>query len=144
MKLKELTPEMAYHPATRAGFLGRQFTRGLPLSFFGVFVYAALRLIGKRPVRYRGICDCFEIGEKWGGFALGFFFVTEKGGSERLRAHEYGHCIANASVGGFRMLACSVASAVRYRRHIFREKHGKPVEPYEQWWFERQASELGR
>ena len=117
----------------------RQITRGLPLAAVGAVVYAALRITGHRPKNYRGICEYFEIGENWGGFECGLFFVCGKNASDALKAHEIGHAVQNAARGGFWMLAHSAASAVRYWwRRIFGAKT-----PYDSWKFEGQATDLG-
>ena len=140
--MKEISADNAVFPPDRRTFMRREFTVGLPLSFFGLFVYGFLRLIGKKPHDYRSVCRYFVVGRKWGGVSLGFFFICDSD-DERLRRHEFGHCVQNATVGGFRMLGYSIASGVRYWRYRTREKHGKQNKKYDSWHFERNATLLG-
>lgn len=117
----------------------RQKTKGWALSFVGLIVYGILRLFRCKPRDYLGICPYFEIGKNWGGLEMGWFFICCKGASESLKNHEVGHGIQNAAVGGLRMLFFSICSAVRYwKRELFGAKT-----PYDSWWFESQATELG-
>ena len=70
---------------------------------------------------------------------MGWFFICSKYSSDRLKSHEVGHGIQNAAIGGLKMLALSIGSAVRYWwRNIFEAKT-----PYDAWWFEGQATEIG-
>ena len=70
---------------------------------------------------------------------MGWFFICCKGAPESLKNHEVGHGIQNAAVGGLRMLFFSICSAFRYwKRELFGAKT-----PYDAWWFEAQATELG-
>ena len=70
---------------------------------------------------------------------MGWFFICSKDSNEELKNHEVGHGIQNAAFGGLRMLMLSIGSALRYRwREIFSAKT-----PYDSWWFEGQATELG-
>ena len=139
MKLRDLNRNNCqYFPPEE--FRRRQWRRGLPLSLVGCLVYAFLRFIGKKPKDFHGICPYFEIGKNWGGFAMGWFFVCARGSSERLKAHEVGHGLANANVGGFRVLACSFGSMVRY----WWREIAKPKTEYDSWWFEKQATEIGQ
>ncbi|MBR4043448.1 MAG: hypothetical protein IKJ10_02220 [Bacteroidaceae bacterium] len=118
----------------------RQKTKGWALSFVGLIVYGILRLFRCKPKDYHGICPYFEIGKGWGGLELGWFFICCKGASEHTKMHEVGHGIQNAAVGGLRMLCLSIGSALRYwKRELFGAKT-----PYDSWWFEGQATDLGR
>lgn len=116
-----------------------QRTKGWALSFTGLIVYGALRLFGCKPKDYYGICKYFEIGKNWGGLEMGWFFICGKGESDSLKNHEVGHSIQNAAFGGLKMLGLSICSALRYwKRELFGAKT-----PYDSWWFEGQATELG-
>lgn len=118
----------------------KQKTRGWALSFVGCIAYGILRLFRATPKDYHGICPYFEIGNSWGGLSLGWFFICCKQANEDVKMHEVGHCIQNAAVGGLRMLGLSMGSALRYwKREIF----GAKV-PYDSWWFESQATKLGK
>ena len=119
--------------------LAKQRTKGWALSFVGLIVYGVLRLFGCKAKDYYGICKYFEIGKNWGGLEMGWFFICSKNSSEELKNHEVGHAIQNATLGGLRMLMLSIVSALRYWwRKIFDVKT-----PYDSWWFEGQATELG-
>lgn len=118
----------------------RQKTKGWALSFVGLIVYGVLRLFRCKPKDYHGICPYFEIGKNWGGVEFGWFFVCCQNASESTKMHEVGHGIQNAAVGGLRMLFLSIGSALRYwKREIFGAKT-----PYDSWWFEGQATKIGR
>ena len=117
-----------------------QKTKGRVLSAVGDVVYKALLLLGFKPRDYHGICPYFEIdvGRGW-GLELGWFFICSKDAKERVKNHEVGHLIQNASVGGWKMMLYCIGSALRFwYRKIFRIKT-----PYDSWWFEAQATELG-
>lgn len=117
----------------------RQWTKGWALSFIGLIVYAVLRLFGQKPKDYKGICSYFEIGKNWGGLEMGWFFICCKNCGDATKRHEVGHGIQNAAVGGLKMLAYSIGSAVRYWwREIFGAKT-----PYDSWFFEGDATRLG-
>lgn len=112
---------------------------GLALSLIGDIVYRVLLLMNCTPKVFYDICPYFEIGQNWGGLSLGWFFICSKDSSDRLKYHEVGHTLQNANIGGLRMLAFSLGSVVRYWcREIFGTKT-----PYDSWWFEGQATELG-
>lgn len=116
-----------------------QWKRGLPLSVFGVIVYFVLRLFGCEPKDYNGVCRYFEIGKGSWGLEFGWFFICGRNASNAIKNHEVGHGVQNAVCGGFRMLLCFFASALRFwYRRIFKIKT-----PYGAWWYEGNASQLG-
>lgn len=115
-------------------------SKGWALSAVGSVVYAILRLFRQKPQTYEGICPYFAIGKRWGGLSLGWFFICGKNASNSTRAHEVGHIIQNAKVGGWQMVGLSIKSALRY----WKRKLRKDTSPYDSWWFEGQASALGR
>lgn len=116
-----------------------QYENGRLLSSIGNAVYKVLCLCGYQPKQFYDICPYFEIGQNWGGLSLGWFFICAKNSSERLKCHEIGHLIQNANSNGWDMLALSLGSVIRYWcREIFGAKT-----PYDAWWFEGQATELG-
>lgn len=117
-----------------------QKSRGWALSAVGTLVYCVLCLFGFKPKSYYGICEYFEIGKGWGGIEMGWFFICSKGSSDALKNHEVGHGIQNAAVGGLQMMALSIGSALRY---WWREIFGAKTD-YDSWWFEGQATELGK
>ena len=115
-------------------------TRGWIISFIGLIVYATLRLFRPKPLEYRNICKYFEIGSSRSAFSLGWFFVCGKRAGTSVKNHEVGHMIQNAQTGGIKILVLSIASVFRYWKHtIFGSKTS-----YDSWWFEGQATELGR
>ncbi len=138
MKIKNVNVQSAAFPS-KSEFQKLQWRKGWALSFIGLFVYAFLRLIGKKPKEYYGVCKYFEIGKGWGGFEMGWFFVCCSDATEHVKSHEVGHGIQNANVGGLRMLGCSIGSMLRY---WYREiTHPKTA--YDSWWFEGNATALG-
>lgn len=117
-----------------------QKKQGWILYYIGIIIYKILILLKFQPKSFYNICPYFEIGENWGGLELGWFFICGKNSTEKLKCHELGHGIQNAAVGGFTMVALCIASAARYwYRIIF-----KVNTPYDSWWFESQATELGK
>lgn len=119
--------------------LNMQHKNGFVLSFIGDIVYLILCLLGYQQKIFYDICPYFEIGKGWGGLSLGWFFICCKDSSESLKCHEVGHTLQNANIGGWKMLALSFGSAARY---WYREIFGATT-PYDSWWFEGQATELG-
>lgn len=136
MKNKDYTNILNQEPSE---LIRLQKNNGKPLSLIGDIVYNVLSLMGYKPKDFYGICPYFEIGENWGGLSLGWFFICAKGSSESLKCHEVGHTLQNANLGGWKMLALSLGSVARY---WYREIFGATT-PYDSWWFEGQATELG-
>ena len=117
----------------------RQWKKGWVLSFVGLIVYGTLRLFRQKLKDYKGICPYFEIGKNWGGITMGWFFICCKNCGDSTKSHEVGHSIQNAAVGGFKMLAYSIGSVVRYWwRKIFGAKTS-----YDNWFFEGDATRFG-
>ena len=136
MKNIDFTPYLTMMPEQLRKL---QKTKGWALSFVGLIVYGVLRLFGHKPMDYKGICPYFEIGKNWGGVGMGWFFICCKNCGDATKRHEVGHCIQNAAVGGLTMLVHSIGSAVRY---WWRNILGSTT-PYDSWWFEGQATQLG-
>ena len=136
MKDIDYTP---YLKMTPAEIYKLQWTKGWALSSIGLIVYGVLCLFGQKPKNYRGICLYFEIGKNWGGLELGWFFICSKSCGDATKQHEVGHGIQNAAIGGIKMLGLCIGSAARYWwRRIFGAET-----PYDSWWFEGQATQLG-
>lgn len=135
MKFEEITADI-----TADEILRQAWRKGKVLSIIiGVPVYAVLRMRHKKMKVYRGI-PYIDVGMNWGGFSCGWFFVCSKTASIKTKNHEIGHLIQNAKVGGFKMLAMTVFSMLRYHtRKLLRIKT-----PYDAWWFEEQATKLGK
>lgn len=136
MKNKDYTNILNKEPAE---LLKLQKTNGKPLSFIGDIVYSVLSFMGHQAKYFYDICPYFEIGENWGGLSLGWFFICAKGSAESLKCHEVGHTLQNANIGGWDMLILSLGSMARY---WYREIFGETT-PYDAWWFEGQATEIG-
>jgi hypothetical protein len=116
-----------------------QKRKGWALYFIGVLVYKTLILFGNAPKQYGNICPYFEIGNHWGGFSMGWFFVCSKDSSDSLKNHEVGHGVQNASIGGIIMLLLGLGSVFRYwKRSMF-----GAATPYDSWWYEGQATTIG-
>lgn len=116
-----------------------QRSKGWAVCCIGTIVYFTLILFGCKPKSFYGICPYFEIGSNWGGLEMGWFFICSKHSSDRLKSHEVGHGVQNAAIGGLKMLSLCIGSAMRYWwRAIFGAKT-----PYDSWWFEGQATEIG-
>lgn len=116
-----------------------QHSTGYIMSFIGDVVYFVLNVLGYQQKMFYDICPYFEIGKGWGGLSLGWFFICCEDSYESLKCHEVGHTLQNAKIGGWKMLALSLGSAVRY---WYREIFGATTS-YDSWWFEGQATELG-
>lgn len=115
-----------------------QRKNSLALSLIGDIVYIVLSSMNYKPKDFYDICPYFEIGQGWGGLSLGWFFICCKDASESLKCHEVGHTLQNANIGDWK-IALSIMSAARY---WYREIFGATT-PYDSWWFEGQATELG-
>lgn len=136
MKGKDYTPYLSLSPAELRRGMKR---RGWALSAVGCVVWAVLRLFGRKPVDFEGICPSFRIGKSWGGVSFGWFFICGKEVGDATMCHEVGHLVQNAAVGGLSMLGYSIVSAFRY----WWCRISKSKKPYDGWWFEGQATRLG-
>lgn len=136
MKNKDYTNILNQEPSE---LLKLQKTNGQPLSFIGDTVYLILNFLGYKQKMFYDICPYFEIGKGWGGLSLGWFFICCEDASEKTKCHEVGHTLQNTNIDGWKMLTLSLGSAVRY---WYREIFGATT-PYDSWWFEGQATELG-
>ena len=116
-----------------------QKKQGWVIYYIGKLVYYILIVLKFIPQDFYGICPYFEIGNNWGGLEFGWFFICDKNSNDKLKAHEVGHGIQNAAIGGFKMVILCICSAFRYwYRIIFKVKTN-----YDSWWFENQATQLG-
>ena len=118
-------------------------TWGLPMNIVGAIVALVLICTKHRPTVHGG-CLCFEVGKGWGGVSFGLFMLVSKTSGTHTRNHEFGHAIQNARYG-IAHVGLSLASAVRYHWRNFQIKRNPLVElpPYDAFWFEGQATELG-
>lgn len=115
------------------------YTKGWALSLIGLIIYAVLRMLGQRPSSYYGVCQYFSIGQGWGGFSAGWFFICSKTCSDYTKSHEVGHIIQNAMVGGLSMVVYTAGSVARY----WKRKITHDDTPYDDWFFEGDATKFG-
>ena len=120
------------------------WTWGLPLTLIGGVVMIVLIIAGKKPKKW-GYCYYIEVGEYWGGFNLGMFFIINKNPSYLTKCHEFGHGIQNCYFGWLTPFLVTIPSAIRYWYRRIRAKNGhKITTSYYSIWFEKQASILGK
>lgn len=128
------------------GFYLASFTCGLPMTLVGCIVALFLLITGHKPHRFHYFIY-FEVGENWGGFECGCFFVMNRGGSLHIKQHESGHGIQNIILGWFMPFVVSIPSAVRYwyREYLVRSGKKKYYElpDYDSIWFEGWATRIG-
>ena len=120
------------------------FTWGLLLTLFGLIVALILRVLGYHSKKF-ALVRFFEIGEGWGGFELGLFFVANQNSTFHLRCHEFGHAIQNCMFGPLTPFIICIPSVIRYwYRELHYYRRGKePKTSYDDTWFEGQATRLG-
>ena len=124
-------------------FLFFSFTWGVIMSAVGAIIVLALIIIGYRPEKFL-YGYVFEIGENWGGVSFGPFMIVNKGASDTLKAHEFGHALQNCYFGPF-MIFIAVASFIRYwyREYMISVKGYTLPREYYDIWFEGTATYLG-
>lgn len=120
-------------------------TWGVIMTLIGAFVALALLVTGHKPHRFHYFVY-FEIGEGWGGFELGGFFVVSRGVPLSTKQHEAGHGLQNIMLGVFMPFVVSLPSAIRYWWRRGRQKRGlgHTLPPYDSIWFEGWATSLGK
>ena len=128
------------------GFWFLSWTWGIIMTLLGAIIGLALMITGHKPHRFHYLIY-FEVGENWGGFECGCFFVCNKNASLHIKQHESGHGIQNIIFGVFMPFIVSIPSAIRYwyREIIYRtnkEKYRK-LPPYDSAWFEGLATKWG-
>ena len=119
-------------------------TWGLPMTLLGAVIAVVLIITGHRPRRFHYFIY-FEVGEHWGGFEVGAFFVVNKGATVSIKRHEAGHGLQNIMLGVFMPFLVSIPSAARYwyREFEYRRGRGDRLPPYDAIWFEGWATRLG-
>lgn len=120
-------------------------TWGIVLTFIGALVALALLVTGHKPHRFHYLVY-FEVGNGWGGFEIGGFFVVSKDAGLSTKQHEAGHGLQNIMLGVFMPFLVSIPSAVRYWWRRWQEHRGRgaTLKPYDSIWFEGWATALGR
>ena len=121
-------------------------TWGILMTLFGAIVALALLISGHKPKTFHYLVY-FEVGNGWGGFEAGPFFVANKGVGLYLKQHEAGHGLQNIMLGPLMPFLVSIPSAIRYwyREIVVRTGKKNPDElpPYDSIWFEGWATKLG-
>lgn len=119
-------------------------TWGLPMTFIGALAALILCAAGYKPQKW-GYCYYFEVGDNWGGCELGMFFLKSKTDSTYIKNHEHGHAIQNCYFGFLMPFIVCIPSAIRYwyREYLIRVKKAAELCPYDDIWFEGQATQLG-
>lgn len=122
-------------------------TYGLPMTLLGAIIAIYLILTGHKPKRYHCLIY-FELGKGWGGFNCGAFFFVNKNASKHLLEHEAGHGIQNINYGLITPFIVMIPSVTRYwyREYLVKHKNVSrgSLPKYEEIWFEKQATELGK
>ncbi len=120
-------------------------TWGVIMTLIGAIVALALLVTGHKPHRFHYFVY-FEIGEGWGGFELGGFFIVSRGVGLSTKQHEAGHGLQNIMLGVFMPFVVSIPSAIRYwvRREKEKRGLGRTLPPYDSIWFEGWATSLGK
>lgn len=123
------------------------FTWGLPMTLVGVVCALALLVTGHKPKRFHCLVY-FEVGENWGGFNVGCFFVCAKNSPLYLRQHESGHGVQNLMFGILMPFVVSIPSFIRYWYREWLVRSGRKtydeLPDYSSVWFEHQADVLGK
>ena len=121
------------------------FTWGLPLTILGYVVLILVFPFGK--LKKYGYVRYFEFHKRTGwGVSIGTIFFTTARPSEKLLAHEFGHCVQNAILGPFMFFVVSIPSFIRfwYRDLYFKNNKHYPATAYDDIWFEGSATMIGR
>lgn len=128
------------------GFWLISLTWGCIMTTIGLVVAFFLLITGHRP-HLMGPNVYFEVGNGWGGFECGGFFVVAKNSSILTKWHECGHGLQNLIWGPLMPFVVSIPSAIRYwyRKYLIRFKKVKyyDLPDYDSIWFEGQATKWG-
>ena len=119
-----------------------QLTWGILINMIGAIVACVLIGKGHKPRRF-GYGVYFEVGRNWGGLNLGGFFFVQKDASQALKRHEYGHSFQNMMLGLLTPFLVHIPSAIRYHYRNYKRKKGAVLAPYDQFWCEGWATQLG-
>ena len=130
---------------SRKAFWTLSFTWGLPMTLIGMAIASILITLGYKPQT-----NCygwvFEIGERWGGISFGPFSMVQRGASQYIKDHEFGHAIQNCYLGILFPFVVAIPSGLRYQYHTYKERKDPNVvlPDYYSIWFEKTASEAGQ
>ena len=123
-------------------FILWQCTWGLPQTLLGAIIF--LKYIRCPHRVYRG---CIET--KWnssGGMSLGLFIFTPKEEdhrTDRVRVHEYGHCIQSVVLGPLYLILIGIISYTWANLPYFRKIRREKKIPYTKCFVESWASRWG-
>ena len=90
-----------------------QCTWGAIMTTIGAVAALVLLVTGHKP-KTMGPVVYFEVGEGWGGLALGGFFLCSRGSSLHTKYHECGHGLQNLIWGPLMPFVVCIPSAARY------------------------------
>jgi hypothetical protein len=123
-----------------------QLTWGSLFTIPGLIITGVLILFGGK-VHKNGFSYIVEIGNNWGGLALGAVSLcgrysdTNHDFFEHVRRHEFGHNVQQLILGPLQILLISIPSAIRY--WYFRLTPDKIHQDYDYVIFEYTASKWG-
>lgn len=126
----------------KTSFYALSFTWGIIMTFIGLVAALFLVVTGHKPMKH-GFCWRFEVGQGWGGVNLGPVIITAANPSERTKNHEHGHALQNCIWGPLMPFVIAIPSATRYWIREVQSKQGKTLEPYDNAWFEGDATRRG-
>lgn len=128
----------------KAAFIILSFTWGLPLTLWGCIMAIVMLIRGEESKRCGWACG-FITGRNWGGIEGGYFFVCDNSKDNYIAEHEFGHAIQNCILGPFMIPLVTLPSVIRYWYRRIQQKRGIDMKKeYDEIWFERQATDLGR
>jgi hypothetical protein len=115
------------------------------MSLVGVLAFLVLRPFGYKTQKY-GPARYIVIGKNWGGVNFGWLFlvdetavcIKEKYRNEFCFQHELGHGYQNCVFGPFQVILGIISVARYWIDRLIKELD------YYGWWFEYQASEIGK
>lgn len=129
----------------RIGFYLLSFTWGIIMSCVGLLVIAVLACFKHVHVWHGRLYGV--IGRNWGGLELGCFFIVCQTciDSDHVCGHESGHGLQNCLWGPLFIFVIFLPSAIRYwyRELKYNRKNIQPPTPYDDIWFEGQATRWG-
>lgn len=130
-------------------FIIRSWTWGLLMSLIGLIAVSAImlyRAICKKPCELKkyGYCYCLQVGKRWGGINLGYFFICDGSGSKSTIWHEHGHAVQNCYWGILMPFVIGLPSLIRANYRQIKYKNTTPPTRYDSIWFEHDATLTGR
>lgn len=135
---------MSKHQINATLFYLLSFTWGAPVSVIGC-IYALYFILTKHKPKRFGYCCYFESKLLKGAFNVGTFIFTSPNSTGDLLSHEHGHALQNCVYGIFMPFLVSIPSCLRYHYRRFMRKclHKNPKNPYDNIWFENEATIIG-